>query len=209
MSNTTMSMEELRNQLATKEAQFLSLQIEKNFLERALSDFNFHHNAHDGILFTDMEHRVVYANPYFLEMMQIDDPQEILNKPLSAKVWVNPEESQKLFTDIHENGFVRERELHLLNKNGEPVFAMCSSVISKDNEGQPIGTEMMFCNVTSKRKIQGELMERQRDLERVTEFCRGTLETLLDSVQRGADPKELTGMLKRMQNELSKVTSAE
>lgn len=204
---TKTTVKELRAQLAEKEAQFLSVQMEKNFLEKALADFNFHQNAHDGILFTDTENRVVYANPYFLEMMQIDDPQEIMNKPLPDSLWTRPEESTKLINDIQENGFVREREVHLLNKNGEPVFAMCSSVLSKDDKGQAVGTEMMFCNVTSKRKIQVELMDRQRDLERVTQFCRETLDTLLDSVKRGAETKELTGMLTRMQNELAKVTT--
>lgn len=72
-----------------------------------------------------MENRVVYANPYFLEMMQIDSPEEVLNKPLSQNLWVEAEDSQKLFADIQKNGYVRECEEHLINKNGHPIFAMC------------------------------------------------------------------------------------
>lgn len=68
---------------------------------------------------------------------------------------------------------------------------------------------MMFCNITCKRRIQSELITRLRDLARVTEFCREILNILLDSVQRGAEAKELSRMLKRMQTELTKVTASE
>jgi PAS domain S-box-containing protein len=206
-TSVDVSIEDLRKQLEEKEAAYVSVLMEKNFLERALADFNFHHNAHDGIVFTDTENRVVYANPYFLEMMDITDPAELLNKPLPSAFWTQPDDAAQLFKDIREDGFVRERELHLLNKQGSPIFAMCSSVASRDKEGGFVGTEMMFCNITSKRRIQAELATRSQDLERVTEFCKLTLDTLLDAVSRSASVSELKGMLQKMQAELAKVTS--
>lgn len=192
----------LRNQLERTQAAFVSAVMEKNFFKRAMADLNFHHNAHDGIVYTDAQNQVVYANPYFLKMMNINDPAEIMNKPLPAYMWSTPDDEKQLFQDVRENGFVRERELNLYNRDKAPVFVACSSVASKDDAGTFIGTEIMLCNVTSKRKIQAELAQRTQALERVSEFCRSTLDNMADAVQGGADRDELMVMLKRMQQEL-------
>src|SRR5262249_17332773 len=90
-------------------SEYLSVVIERNFLQRGLADLNFHNNAQDGIVFTDKENRFVYANPYFLTMMGIADPKELLNKPLPAYMWGNkPEQEGALFRDVQSCGFVRE-----------------------------------------------------------------------------------------------------
>ncbi len=100
---------------------------------------------------------------------------------------------------------MRERELNLYNRDKMPVFVACSSVASKDTEGKFVGTEIMLCNVTTKRKIQVELTERTQSLERVTEFCRVSLTHLVEVVQRGGGKNELLNTLQHMQKELDQV----
>jgi PAS domain-containing protein len=205
MSNDTATAEVLAEveKLEADKAAYISILMERNFLKQAMADFNFHHNAHDGIVFTDTDNKVVYANPYFLEMMNIADPAEIMNKPLPEYMWSSADDAPQLFKDVRENGFVRERELSLYNQKREPVFAMCSSVASKDDVGNFVGTEIMLCNITSKRRIQTELMQRQQQLERVTEFARSTLQVLQDLVQQNASQKELKDILKKLEGELN------
>jgi PAS domain-containing protein len=196
-------VEALRLQLERTQAAFVSTLMEKNFLQRAMADLNFHHNAHDGIVFTDEQNRVVYANPYFLKMMDINDPAEVLSQPLPDYMWSNAEDPQRLFEDVRKDGFVRERELALYDSHNQPVFAACSSVASKDDDGNFIGTEIMLCNITTKRKIQVELMERTQSLARANEFCYHCLEQLADMVQRKASHEELLKVLNSMEQELS------
>jgi len=184
-------------------SEYLSVLMERNFLQRALADLNFHNNAHDGIVFTDADNKVVYANPYFLTMMNVTDPKDVLNKPLPSYMWGGkPEQETELFRDVRESGFVRERELFLHNRRYEPVFAMCSSVASKDSEGNYVGTEIMLCNITSKRRVEAELRERTQKLERVTQFAQHTLDTLAEMVARSDTGKEMQTILKRLQHEL-------
>ena len=184
-------------------SEYLSVVMERNFLQRALADLNFHNNAHDGIVFTDVNNRVVYANPYFLTMMNIDNPKDILNKPLPGYMWGGkPEQETNLFRDVRSCGFVRERELMLYNRKNEPVFAMCSSVASKDTGGDYVGTEIMLCNITGKRRVEAELRERTQKLERVTQFAQHTLEMLTEMSDRGDTGHEMKAILKRLQNEL-------
>jgi len=203
-STTPNEVDTLRRQLERTQAAFVSTLMEKNFLQRAMADLNFHHNAHDGIVFTDAQNRVVYANPYFLKMMDITDPAEFLGKPLPGYMWSNETDAQRLFEDVRKDGFVRERELALYDSRNQPIFAACSSVASKDENETFIGTEIMLCNITTKRKIQVELMDKTQALERANEFCRHCLEQLTDLAQRKVSHVEFLKVLESMERELSK-----
>lgn len=139
--------------------------MEKNFLERAMGDLNFHNNAHDGVVYTNAENKITYANPYFLGMMGIKEKDDLLEKDFPTYMWNNASEADRLFHDIKQDGFVREREMALYNRDGQAVFAMCSGVASKDDKGNILGTEIMFCNITSKRKFQVELVEQNALLD--------------------------------------------
>ena len=191
----------LRSKLEETQSAYVSAVMEKNFLQRAMSDLNFHNNAHDGIVFTDTENRVVYANPYFLRMMGIADPGEILNKPLPSYMWSNPQDETSLFKDVQENGFVRERDLSLYNRSKQPIFVACSSVASKDDAGNFVGTEIMLCNVTTKHRIQHELAARSEELNKVRATVHAAVESLTAAVTRGADQLELLEALRNLDTE--------
>lgn len=160
---------DLSSQVEQLKAELNRVTLEKNFLQRAMQDLNFHDNAHDGIVYTDQNNRIIYANPYFLEMMGVNEHEELLNKPFPDYMWNNKQEAKRLFKDIRADGFVREREMALYNRDGDPVFAMCSGVASTDNQGNVVGSEIMFCNITSKRMFQAELMQQTALLEALLE----------------------------------------
>jgi diguanylate cyclase (GGDEF)-like protein/PAS domain S-box-containing protein len=164
-SKSSSEIKALRTKLARLEKKYTRLALEKNFLERAMGDLNFHNNAHDGVVYTDASDNIVYANPYFLGMMGVKDKKSILDQPFPDYMWNNSREAKRLFADIKTNGFVREREMALYNREGQPVFAMCSGVVSKDKDGTVLGTEIMFCNITSKRSFQAELVEQHALLD--------------------------------------------
>src|SRR3989337_3028581 len=88
-SGTSAELKLLRTELARLEAKYARLVIEKGFLERAVKDLNFHNNAHDGIVYTDIQDRIIYANPYFLGMMGVKEKSELVNKPFPNYVWKN------------------------------------------------------------------------------------------------------------------------
>lgn len=156
---STPEADKLRKEIASLKADLEKATLERNFLQRAMSDLNFHNNAHDGVVYTDAQDKITYANPYFLTMMGLDNKSDVLKKQFPGYMWEKSEDAVRLFQDIKKDGFVRERELALYNKEGEPVFAMCSAVASRDDQGNIIGTEIMFCNITGKRKFQAELLE--------------------------------------------------
>lgn len=108
-SKSSSEIKALRIKLARLKKKYNKLALEKNFLERAVGDLNFHNNAHDGVVYTDASDNIVYANPYFLGMMGVKDKKLILDQPFPNYMWNNSREAKQLFADIKTNGFVRER----------------------------------------------------------------------------------------------------
>jgi diguanylate cyclase (GGDEF)-like protein/PAS domain S-box-containing protein len=159
--------QKLRKELAQLKREYTKTSLEKNFLQRAMEDLNFHNNAHDGVVYTNKNDEIVYANPYFLTMMGIDKKEKLLYKEFPGYMWTDTSEAARLFKDIKADGFVREREMALYNQKGDPVFAMCSGVASKDDKGNIVGAEIMFCNITSKRRFQAELVEQHALLDAI------------------------------------------
>ncbi|HSS98652.1 MAG TPA: diguanylate cyclase [Terriglobales bacterium] len=198
-------------ELADLKARYTKLSMEKKFLERAMGDLNFHNNAHDGVVYTNADNQIIYANPYFMGMMGISDKDALLNQPFPDYMWNNETEASRLFKDIKNDGFVREREMALYNREGKPVFAMCSGVANKDEDGKVIGTEIMFCNITSKRTFQAELMEQHALMDAILQSTpdpifvldadlklqrsNATADTLL-AFQKGEKPQSLLDLLK-------------
>lgn len=168
-ATSSAELKRLQTKYSRLEKKYTKVSLEKNFLERAMGDLNFHNNAHDGVVYTDAQDRIIYANPYFMTMMGVKDKGDILDKGFPNYMWNNEREADRMFRDIKKDGFVREREMALYNREGQPVFAMCSGVASRDDDGNIVGTEIMFCNITSKRTFQAELVEQHALLDAVLE----------------------------------------
>ena len=158
---------ELRRHLEALQAANAKLLEEKKFLHHSLTELNFHNNAHDGIIYTNSQGEVIYANPYFLEMMGLDQLDEILNRPMPAYMWHNPADEAELVRELHETSFIREREISLYDQHGHPIFVVCSAVANRDEAGNYLGAKIMLGNLTNKRLVQAE-MQQQRDLLEAT-----------------------------------------
>lgn len=197
--------ETAQEQPATSQESYLEVLMERNFLRRAMNDLNFHDNAHDGILYLDLEGKVVYSNPYFRKMIGIEKPEALTGKPMPPFVWADADAAKEMIADVMDAGFVREREMLIYNVKGEPVFAVCSSVISRDDDGNKVGIEMMLCNITGKRKVEATLRERTAQLERVATFAASSLETLSDMISRKAPHSEMRAITRQLQNELKQI----
>ncbi|MCB0155528.1 MAG: PAS domain-containing protein, partial [Anaerolineae bacterium] len=114
----------LQRQIEALQAERSQLLLENSFLRRATADLSFHQNAHDGIIYLNARHEIIYANPYFLEMLGLDSPEQILNKPFPSFMWGNPGDEAALVQNIKSDGFVREQELALYDQHGQPIFAV-------------------------------------------------------------------------------------
>lgn len=194
----------LRSQLEKTQSAYIKVMMERNFLRRATAELNFHNNAHDGIIYTDESDKVIYANPYFMQMMKVSDADDVIGKPIPQYMWLAEEDFRQLRRDVEEFGFVRERALNLYNRDKEPIFVACSSVASKSDDGKFIGMEIMLCNVTTKQKLQQQLTDQSGKLETTMQTLRDQVAELKQLVEIKADQTSLETVIAKLETTLVK-----
>lgn len=103
-----------------------------------------------AIFILDASGNTIYLNPAFLELLELDDGAELLDKPfLPARFWQDPK-------DI--DGFIRQMktgdvytELQLKSANGNQVYVSAVSTFIRDIHGRISGYHGVFHDITAKK----------------------------------------------------------
>ncbi|MFX1326014.1 MAG: PAS domain S-box protein, partial [Promethearchaeota archaeon] len=78
--------------------------------------------------------------------------------------FVDPEVQEKYYSELEENGFVRNFLAQIRRVNGEIITIDINAHIIYDAEGVPIEDEGTFADITEKFKLQQELLESEKKL---------------------------------------------
>ena len=162
--STSQELEQVKKHLEKVQAELEKVLVEKHFLEESTRHLNFLHNTHDGVFFTNSKDELVFINPYLLQMLEYEDPEALVGKPVPDEIWDDPSDKEQLLEDLRTQGFVRERVLTMRNAQDEPVFVSCSAVSVLDPSNEYVGAEVMLCNITSKQLLQ---RQRVQELESI------------------------------------------
>ncbi|MFX1562912.1 MAG: PAS domain S-box protein, partial [Promethearchaeota archaeon] len=135
----TLELEEVR---AQKEAE---LHIKDQAIATAAS----------GIVITDLDAQITYANPAFLEMMGFTEMAEVLGKtPLDFMR--NKMAAQKGLEALKSNGYFKH-VINLVQQDGSTIYVQLEASRIIDVSGQPIGIRLSFLDITELKRAEGEL----------------------------------------------------
>ncbi len=103
-------------------------------------------SSSEAIYMVDNNHKTTYVNPTLLALFETDSPTHFLGQPFPPdKLWINPEDKQKLVDQRQGENFTSSR-LQLQTLKGKPLFlALCSSVV-KEHDGTIIGQQGVIWN---------------------------------------------------------------
>ncbi len=90
-------------------------------------------NINEGIYRSD-EKGLIYVNKAFAKMFGYSSEEEVLATG-SLKLYKDPDARAELVQKLKESGSFENEEVILLKKNGEEIYALISSVIYNDKEG--------------------------------------------------------------------------
>lgn len=126
---------------------------------------------------------------------------EIVGKPFKI-LFINEADAQNIYDNVLRDGRVSNMELAMKTKNGEVLFGNLSLSEMKNENGKIIGLVATCKNITEKKKLEQELVEKNRLLEElaVTDSLTGLYNSRLfyENLQ-----KELTRMKRQEGSKLS------
>jgi len=126
----------------------------KEYLENILI------NSSDMIITTDLERYIVTFNPAGERILGYS-PEEMRGKKVE-ELWINPEERQRLLSEVYSKGAVDNFRTTLMAKNGQGVDISLSLSLLRDNTGQVIGTVGISKDVTEENRLRRQLIENER-----------------------------------------------
>ncbi len=122
-------------------------------------------SASCGIVMTDLEGRVTYANPSCLKMWGFGHEQEVLNQHFISFLQP-PTEAAAAFQSALETG-AWYGELPARRKDGSEFVVQVSGSIVRDKQDKPICMMASLVDVTEGRRINGILDRKQKNLEAI------------------------------------------
>jgi PAS domain S-box-containing protein len=110
-------------------------------------------NESEHCIFTiDLELNTTYVNPAFMELLEVTDPDELINKPfLPEHFWDDPQDRGKLLEQLKRAG-VEVRELTLKTAGGRRLFVILFS--TRNNiKGEISEIQGVLYDVTAKKEL--------------------------------------------------------
>lgn len=106
--------------------------------------------------------RLLTVNPGLVSMLGYDSVEELLQVDISRDLYINPEDRKLLLRKLEEDGEIRNFELLLKRKTGQPVIALNNSRAIRDESGTVTAFEGTLTDITERRTLEDQLRQSQK-----------------------------------------------
>jgi len=151
------------------------LQEEEENYFRLLSE------SRNCIYIVDLNNNTTYVNPALMELLEITDPDELINKQfLPERFWVNPHQRDRILDQL-KKASVEVEELTLRTAKGKKLFVTLFSTRTKNIKGQTNGSQGVLYDITAKKEL-ATLREMEHQLRSSEDLLRATIESTADGI---------------------------
>jgi PAS domain S-box-containing protein len=116
-------------------------------------------SASSAIATSDLDGKMTYANPVFLEMWGFDRPDEFLGKPFT-EYWMAAERFDEFMDALWNEGRWTD-ETQARRKDGSIFDVQVSAAMVRDREGNPVGFMSSSVDLTDQKRMEIELQTTQ------------------------------------------------
>jgi diguanylate cyclase (GGDEF)-like protein/PAS domain S-box-containing protein len=111
--------------------------------------------SRDAIYMTTVDGRFMEVNQALVELMGYT--REELLAGTSGDLYANPADRQRFRDEITRAGYVRDYEVRLLRRGGEPIDALVSASVRRDADGTLLGFQGIIHDITERKRAEAQL----------------------------------------------------
>ena len=172
----------------------------KNHLQEEEENYiHILNESRNCIFMVDSNNNTIYANPAFIELLDITNSEEIINQPfLPERFWENPNKRDYILEQLKKTS-VEVHDLTLRTSKGKKLFVTLFSTRTKNIKGQTNGNQVVIYDITAKKEL-ANLREMEQKLRRIEDLLRGTLESTADGILVVNEKGRISHVNKRFAN---------
>lgn len=123
----------------------------------------------DGIYVTTPDGEILNANPALARMMGYDTAAQLIEgvKDVAHTIYVDPGARDEYELRMKRDGFVREYEYRVRQRNGNVLWLSDSAGVVRDDEGRPVRYEGVVRDITHQKQVDAELEGSRHRLQQV------------------------------------------
>ncbi len=167
-------------------------QSQEAFREAERKYHNIFENSKEMVYITSVDGQFIDVNQAGAEMLGYSHRDELMKVSIKECYW-NPEERMRFQKQVAENGFTKDFEVKLKKKDGSPLDCLITATARKDRKGEIIGYEGTIKDISDRKRMEEELLQRTKELETLYDLSTLINQSLdLDSVFKIAVEKAMS-----------------
>ena len=135
-------------------------------------------NSKDMIFITSPDGKFIEINQAGAEMLGYSNREE-MREVRVRDTYIHPEERKKFQDEVAQNGFVKDFEVKLKRKDGIALDCLITASAKKDRECHIIGYEGTVKNISYRKRMEEELVQRTNQIEALYDLS-GLINQTLD-----------------------------
>ena len=121
-------------------------------------------NSRDMMYIISLDGEFIDVNQAGVEMFGYANREELMQIHFSD-IYLHPWDRKRFQNEIMEEGFVKDFEAKLKRKDGAPIDGLITANTRKNESGEIIGYEGIIKNISFRKNIEKELLQRTEELQ--------------------------------------------
>ncbi len=178
-------------------------QAERALLESESKFRSVFESMQDVFYRGDNQGRLTLISPSGARLLDYVSPEDLIGCDIAQVMYFDPPDRKLFLAALQERGYVRDFEVKLTKRDGTPVIVSTNSRLLRDDEGNILGVEGVFFDITERKNAE-EALRRSEERYRLivdnvqdiifTHLPDGTISFVSGSVRHlGYTPGDVTG----------------
>ncbi|MHA2364143.1 MAG: PAS domain-containing sensor histidine kinase [Candidatus Hodarchaeales archaeon] len=130
------------------------------------------------------EGRFVQVNPAMVKIFGYDSAEELMQIPI-LKLYMDPKDREPFLHDVKKEGFVKNKEVQLLKKDGSSFWASVTTQIQFGKNGEIKWLDGVLEDITEQKELEWKLRLEQEELQASEEKYRSFVQNFQGIAFRG------------------------